>query len=221
MEDCVDRVGLARYVTKLDLLKGYWQVPLTKRASKVSAFVTPDSFLQYRVLAFGMRNAPATFQHMMQQILSDVPNSEVYLDDIVVYSDSWIDHLMSIEKVLKCLAAASLTLNLAKCEFAKGIVTYLGKQVGQGMVKPVEAKISAILEFHVPCNKRELRRFLGMTGYYRSFCPNLSALVSPLTDLLSTNRRFLWTSDCSCQWPNPYWDWQVYYTSRYNVPGQI
>ncbi len=63
------------------------------------------------------------------------------------------------------------------------------------MVKPGEAKISAVLEFPMPCNKRELRRFLGMTGYYRSFCPNFSALVSPLTDLLSTNRRFLWTSD--------------------------
>ncbi len=159
MEDCVDRVGLEKYVTKLDLLKGFWQVPLTKRASEVSAIVTPDSFLQYRVLAFGMRNAPATFQRMMQHILSDVPNSELYLDDIVVYSDNWTDHLKTIEKVFKRLATASLTLNLAKCEFAKGIVTYLGKQVGQGMVKPVEAKISAILKCPVPCNKHERRCF--------------------------------------------------------------
>ncbi|KAI2644688.1 Retrovirus-related Pol polyprotein from transposon 17.6 [Labeo rohita] len=196
MEDCVDRVGSAKYVTKLDLLKGYWQVPLSQRASEISAFVTPDCFLQYKVLAFGMRNAPATFQRMMHKILSDVTNCEVYLDDIVIYSENWTDHVKTLEKVFKCLTAASLTLNLAKCEFAKGVVTYLGKQVGQGAVKPVEAKISAILEFPVPSNKRELRRFLGMSGYYRSFCPNFSALVSPLTDLLSTNRRFDWTNDC-------------------------
>ncbi|KAI2647007.1 Retrovirus-related Pol polyprotein [Labeo rohita] len=83
MEDCVDRVGLAKHVTKLDLLKGYWQVPLSQRASEISAFVSPNCFLQYKVLAFGMRNAPATFQRLMHQILSDVTNCEVYVDGIV------------------------------------------------------------------------------------------------------------------------------------------
>lgn len=96
---------------------------------------------------------------MMHQVLSDVTNCEVYLDEIVVYSDNWTDHVKTLEKVFKRLTAASLTLNLAICEFAKGVVTYLGKQVRQGMVKPVDAKIAAILEFPVPCNKRELRRF--------------------------------------------------------------
>ncbi len=89
MEDCIDRVGGARLVTKLDLLKGYWQVPLTARASEVSAFVTPDDFLNYTVMAFGMRNAPATFQRLMQKVLSGVKSCEAYLDDVVVYSDSW------------------------------------------------------------------------------------------------------------------------------------
>ncbi len=85
MEDCVDKVGAATYVTKLDLLKGYWQVPLTSRASEISAFVTPDALLQYSVMAFGMRNAPATFQRLMNQVLSGVTNVEVYLDDVVVF----------------------------------------------------------------------------------------------------------------------------------------
>ncbi|KAL1246561.1 hypothetical protein QQF64_034606 [Cirrhinus molitorella] len=124
MEDFVDRVGNTKYVTKLDLLKGYWQVPLTQRASEISAFVTPDSLLQYSVLAFGMRNAPATFQRLMNTVLADVENCVVYLDD---------------------------------CEFGKGKITYLGKQVGQGMVKPVEAKITAVLEYPVPSDKPELR----------------------------------------------------------------
>lgn len=76
MEDCIDRVGSAEFVTKLDLLKGYWQVPLTTRASEISAFATPDHFLQYNVLAFGMRNAPATFQRLMHIVLGDVPNCD-------------------------------------------------------------------------------------------------------------------------------------------------
>ncbi len=192
----MDKVGSARYVTKLDLLKGYWQVPLTKRASEISAFVTPDSFLQYTVLAFGMRNAPATFQRMMHQVLSGVSDCEVYLDDIVIYSDDWVQHLETLREVCRRLETASLTLNLAKCEFAKGTITYLGKQVGQGLVKPIDAKIAAILQFPVPSNKRELRRFLGMSGYYRAFCPNFSTLVCPLTDLLSIKREFVWSTDC-------------------------
>lgn len=159
MEDCVDKVGAAHYVTKLDLLKGYWQVPLTPRASEISAFVTPDSFLQYSVMAFGMRNAPATFQRLMNRVLSEVNNVEVYLDDVVIYSNTWEEHLEKLRVVFERLSRASLTLNLAKCEFAKATVTYLGKCVGQGQVRPVEAKVAAIVEFPKPTNKRELRRF--------------------------------------------------------------
>lgn len=117
MEDCLDRVGNAKFVTKLDLLKGYWQVPLTERASEISAFATPDAFLQYKVMPFGLRNAGATFQRLMSRVLSDVSNCEVYLDDVVCYDDSFEDHLRSIDKVFKCLSGANLTLNLAKCEF--------------------------------------------------------------------------------------------------------
>uniref|UniRef100_A0A8C1PH44 Gypsy retrotransposon integrase-like protein 1 n=1 Tax=Cyprinus carpio TaxID=7962 RepID=A0A8C1PH44_CYPCA len=101
MEDCVDRVGNAKFVTKLDLLKGYWQVPLTPRASEISAFVTPDNFLQYSVLAFGMQNAPATFQRLMYNVLAGVKNCEVYLDDVVIHSHTWTEHLST----LKCFSA--------------------------------------------------------------------------------------------------------------------
>ena len=76
------------FIAKLDLLKGYWQVPLTTRASDISSFVTPDHFLKYTVMAFGMRNAPGTFQRLMQLVLGDVPHCNVYLDDVVVYSDT-------------------------------------------------------------------------------------------------------------------------------------
>jgi hypothetical protein len=115
MYDCIDSIGPAVFISKLDLLKGYWQVPLTEQASDISAFVTPDHFLQYTVMAFGMRNAPAKFQRLMQFVLGDVPHGNVHLDDVVVYSDTWEDHIASLRVVFQRLAAASLTLNLAKC----------------------------------------------------------------------------------------------------------
>lgn len=189
MEDCVDNVGSAAYVSKLDLLKGYWQVPLTPRAQEISAFVTPDAFLQYKVMPFGVRNAPATFQRLVNRVLGGVPGCEAYLDDIVVHSVSWDEHIEQLNLVFQRLAEANLTINLAKCEFAKATVVYLGKIVGGGAVKPVQAKIEAIASFPVPFTRRELQRFLGMAGYYRSFCKNFSAVAAPLTDLLSPKKK--------------------------------
>ncbi|CAM4600561.1 unnamed protein product [Leuciscus chuanchicus] len=194
MEDCIDNIGSARYVSKLDLLKGYWQVPLTARASNISAFVTPDSFMQYSVMAFGMRNAPATFQRLVNLVLSGVPNA--YLDDLVVYSSDWSEHISLLRTVFERLEEASLTLNLAKCEFGQATITYLGKEVGQGQVRPIGAKVTAISEFPAPTTRRELRRFLGMAGYYRSFCRNFSTIAQPLTSLLSPSRKFLWSAEC-------------------------
>lgn len=165
-------------------------MPLTPIASEISAFVTPDNFLQYTVLAFRMRNAPATFQQLMQKVLSCVQNCEAYLDDVVIYSNCREYHLKTLKIIFTCLADASLTLNLAKCEFAKAEVTYLGKRVGSGSIKLVEVKVAAILKFHIPTNKRELRRFLGMCGYYQGFCGNVSTIVTPLTNLLSNKRLF-------------------------------
>lgn len=202
MEDCVDRVGSASFVSKLDLLKGYWQVALTPRAAEISAFVTPDSFMQYSVMAFGLRNAPASFQRLMNTVLAGVQNCEAYLDDVVIYSNSWCEHIESIRTVFERLRDAALTLNLAKCEFGKATVTYLGKEVGQGQVRPLEAKVVAISQFPVPTTKRELRRFLGMIGYYRSFCRNFSDVVLPLTNLLGKTSAFVWSADCQAAFDN-------------------
>lgn len=109
IEDCIGNIGPAVFITKLDLLKEYWQVPLTSQASDISAFVTPDHFLQYTVMAFGMRNALATFQCLMQLVLGDVPHGNIYLDDVVVISDNWADHIVSLSVVFQRLTEVSLT----------------------------------------------------------------------------------------------------------------
>lgn len=118
IEDCVDRVGGAKFVSKLDLLKGYWQVLLTDRARDITAFVTPDDFLQYTVMALVMRNAPATFQRLMNIVLSSLSFCEAYLDNLVVCSETWVEHLKHLRVVFGRLKKANLTVNLSKCQFA-------------------------------------------------------------------------------------------------------
>ncbi len=97
IDDCGDHVGFARFVSKFDLLKGYWQVPLTSHAKELSVFITPDIFLQYTVMPFGVQNAPATFQRLVNRVLSGLIRWEAYLDDIVLYSSSWNEHLAQIK----------------------------------------------------------------------------------------------------------------------------
>lgn len=171
-------------------------MPLTLRASDIAAFVTPDCFAQYTRMTFGLRNAPATFQRLMELVLRDVDNCNVYLDDVVIYSATWNEHMSTLKTVFNRLSNASLTLNLKKCEFAKATVTYLGKQVRRGKERPIDAKISAILSYPVPTTRRELQRFLGMAGYYRCFCKNFSTIVATLTALCSPKKPFCWFDVC-------------------------
>lgn len=125
-----------------------------------------------------MCNAPATFQRLVNTLLVGLPNCNAYLDDLIIYTSTWEEHMRVLDQVFT-------RQNLAKCDFGKGTVTYLGRQVGQGQVCPVEAKVSAITDCPVPPTRKALRQFLGMTGYYRSFCRNFSTTVHPLTNLLS------------------------------------
>ena len=196
IDDCIDKVGNSKYVTKFDLLKGFWQVPLTDRTKEVSAFATPNGLYQYKVMPFGMKNSPATFQRLVNNVICGLDGCDAYIDDIIIYSDSWSDHLQRIRQFFDRLSKAKLTVNLAKTEFCHATVTFLGHLVGQGQVKPLEAKVNAISEFPVPKCKRQLMRFLGMAGYYRKFCKNFSGIAEPLTNLLKKSTKFNWNDKC-------------------------
>ena len=196
MDDCIDNIGQAKYVTKFDLLKGFWQIPLTDRAKEISAFVTPDGLYQYKVMPFGMKNSPATFQRLINMIITGLDNCNAYIDDAIIYSEEWDQQIKTIREFFERLSKAKLPINLAKSEFCHATLTFLGHVVGQGQVKPVEAKVKAISDFLVPTCKRQLMRFLGMAGYYRKFCDNFSVIAEPLTNLLSKRTKFIWTNDC-------------------------
>ena len=194
--DCIDQIGNAKFVSTFDMLKGYWQVPLTQRAREISAFVTPSGLYQYKVMPFGMKNAPATFQRMVNKLVRDIDGCEGYIDDVVIFSDNWSDHIRQIKCFFQIMREAKLTINLMKSEFGKATVKYLGHIVGQGQVRPLDAKIQTIAKFPIPTSLKELARFLGMAGYYRNFCLNFSDIAAPLTNLLSKKVKFVWTDDC-------------------------
>lgn len=122
----------------------------------------------------------------MNTVVAGLDGCAVYLDDVIFYSDTWENHLQHIPALFDRLVYANLTINLAKCEVARATVTYLGKVVGQGNVRPVRAKVLAI-------EPKELMHFLGMVGYYRAFCKNLSTVVTPPTSLLSEKAKFEWS----------------------------
>ena len=163
---------------------------------EVSAFATPNGLYQYKVMPFGMKNSPATFQRLVNNIICGLDGCDAYIDDVIIYSDSWSDHLQRIMKFFDRLSKAKLTVNLAKTEFCHATVTFLGHLVGQGQVKPLEAKVNAISEFPVPKCKRQLMRFPGMAGYYRKFCKNFSGIAEPLTNLLKKSTKFKWNDKC-------------------------
>ena len=101
IDDCIDKLGNARFVSKFDLLKGYWQVPLTDRAKEITAFCTPFGLFQYRVMCFGLKNAPATFQRMVNKIVSDIDGCEAYVDDLIVYSQTYEEHMKQLRSYFR------------------------------------------------------------------------------------------------------------------------
>ena len=117
----------------------------------------------------------------MTRVFGDLEGCTVYLDNVVVCSDTWSSHVERVRALFMRLAEACLTINLAKCEFAQATVTYLGRIVGQGKVRPIAEKVRAV-QCYPPPTTKELMHFLGLVGYYRGFCRNFSEVVAPLTD---------------------------------------
>ncbi|KAL1253020.1 hypothetical protein QQF64_017713, partial [Cirrhinus molitorella] len=156
VDELLDRLGRARYISTLDLTKGYWQVPLTKEAKPKTAFSTPSGHWQYRTLPFGLHGAPATFQRMMDILLRPhQAYAAAYLDDVIIHSERWEDHLLRLGRVLGELRRAGLTANPRKCHLARTEAHYLGFQVGRGLIKPQERKVVAVRDASRPATKTQ------------------------------------------------------------------
>ena len=170
VEELLDEIGNAQFISTLDLAKGYWQVPVSKEDREKTVFVSPKGLYQFITMPFGLSGAPATFQRMMDSVLMGTEAfAGVYLDDIVIYCKTWQDHLAHLRVVFQRLEDAHLTVKMKKCVFGAEDFVYLGYRIGQGGVRPEESRIQAILDITQPKTKKDVRVFLGMTGYYRPF----------------------------------------------------
>ncbi|XP_068237201.1 uncharacterized protein [Palaemon carinicauda] len=196
VEDIIDNVAKFPFLSKIDLLKGYYQIELDKDSRNIAAFVTPHGLYNYKVMPFGLCNAPLTFQRQMNYILKDLEGVFVYLDDIIIVGETWEDHIKKVYDVFKRLLKFNVTINLAKCEFGKTTVQYLGHGIGSGHVRPVDCHIEVIKNLTIPASKRGVMKFLGTVGYYRKFCENFSDVAYPLTELLKKDVKFVWSKEC-------------------------
>ena len=187
------------FFTTLDLTKSYWQIPLSPESKEKTAFSTPYGLYQFVTLPFGLFGAPATFQRLMDRVLHQhAAYAAAYLDDVIIHSDTWAEHVRQVAAVLGSLRQTGLTANPKKCAVGRREVQYLGYHLGGGQVRPQVDKMAAIAACPRPKTKKEVRRFLGLAGYYRRFIQNFAGLTSPLTDLTQKGASdpVRWTEQC-------------------------
>ena len=199
IDDLIDKLGKAKFITAVDLTRGYWQMPVAAKDQHKTAFTTPFGLFQFRVMPFGLNGAPASFQRMMDLVVDGMQDfAAAYLDDLVVYSDSWEDHLEHLKMMLQKLREAGLTVKPRKCQFGMDHCVYLGHVVGGGKIQPEASKIDVVDSFVVPTTKKQVRAFLGLTGYYRKFIPNYASVAAPLTDLTKKTapNNVCWNQQC-------------------------
>ncbi|GBO34796.1 Transposon Ty3-I Gag-Pol polyprotein [Araneus ventricosus] len=194
IDDALDCLAGAKSFSMMDLKSGYWQIEVDDKDREKTAFVTSDGLYEFKVMPFGLCNAPATFERMMDTVLRGLKWNIClcYLDDIIVYAPNFQEHKSRLRKVLKCIQEAGLTLNSNKCSFDKKKLTILGHLVDEHGIYPDPQKTAAVTKFPVPENVSDVRSFLGLCSYYRRFIKNFADIAKPLHDLLKKNAKFSW-----------------------------
>ena len=195
IDDTIEALAGAEWFSALDLKSGYWQVPLDDAAKEKTAFSTGSGLWQFKVMPFGLCNAPATFERLMEQVLLGLPTSIalVYLDDIVVPGCTFSHQISNLRQVFKSLRKAKLKLSPKKCTLFKREVKFLGHTVSGG-VAPDPGKVEAVAQWPRPTTPEEIKRFLGLCSYYRRFVPSFAEIAHPLHQLATAN-PFDWTQE--------------------------
>jgi archaellum component FlaC len=193
--DLFDRLGSAKIYTKVDLQKGYYQVRIAEGDEPKTTCITRYGSYEWLVMPFGLTNAPATFCTLMNKIFYPYLDKfvVVYLDDIVIYSNTLEEHVEHLKIIFQVLRENELFIKKEKCSFAQEEVGFLGHIIGHGSLKMDGAKVKAINEWEHPTKVTELRSFLGLVNYYRRFIKGYSARAAPLTDLLKKSQGWDWS----------------------------
>ena len=198
IEDLFDAVRGAKYFSKLDLKAGYNQVRVEDQDIPKTAINTPFGHFEFTVMGFGLTNAPATFMALMNDVLRPFLRKfvVVFLDDILVFSRSWTEHLTHLDAVLTALKEQSLFCNFIKCEFALSSIKFLGHIVSGTSLKPDPEKLTVVQNWKTPTSVTEVRQFLGFTNYFRRFIDHYSFIARPLEELTGKYARFSWSKQC-------------------------
>ena len=198
ISEALDALGGANYFTTLDLRSGYWQIQMEEGSKEKTAFITHNGLYEFNVLPFGLCNSPATFQRLMTHVLRGLEWDIclVYIDDLIIFSRTFDDHLLHLERVFKRLRDANVRLKPSKCYFVQQKVDYLGHVVSAEGLSPNPNKIQAVQDFPIPQNTTGIKAFLGLCNYYRRFIKDFAQIASPLNKLTSKNAKFHWTADC-------------------------
>lgn len=199
IDDILDQLSNSKYFTTLDLASGYHQVLIHAEDREKTAFSTPIGHLHFLRMAFGLKGGPATFQRLMDQTLQGLLGNDcfVYLDDIVVYSNTIDEHMTKLNKIFERLSNAKLKLQPQKCHFFKREIIYLGHKCSENGCEPDPEKTNAIQTIRQPTNVREIQSFLRIANYYRRFIPNFAKTAIPLVKLTRKNQPFDWNNECS------------------------
>lgn len=197
ISEILDQLGKCKYFSTLDLASGFHQIKISEQDAPKTAFSVPQGHYEFTRMPFGLKNAPATFQRLMNSALSGLQGIQcfVYLDDIVIYSYDLETHISKLTNIFDRLRHYNLKLQPDKCEFLRKEVSYLGHIITDNGVKPNPEKTKAVENFPIPKCAKDIKSFLGLVSYYRRFIPNLSKTAKPLTNLLKKDIPFLWQND--------------------------
>ena len=199
IDDLIDRMSGAKCFSSIDLASGYHQILIAPEDVPKTAFSTPFGHYQFKVLSFGLTNAPATFQYAMNQLFASQLGKYVcvYLDDILIFSKNAAEHEEHLKEVLKILEQNKFYAKLSKCDFNRSELLYLGHIVGAYGIRVDPAKIAAVSSWPVPKDLHEMRSFLGLTNYFRKFVQGYATRCRPLTNLTRKSVPFVWTAECN------------------------
>ena len=174
-----------KYRSKVDLSKGYWQLMLDEESIPKTAFVVPGGVYEWVRMPFGLKNSAASFNRLMRKVLGDVENVDCFVDDVVIYTDTWKEHIQKWDEVLKRLKEAGLTVKPSKCMIGYTDIEFLGHKVDVDTLQPREEKVAEILEVDRPKTKKQIQSFLGMIGFYSKFISRFADIAKPLSDVTS------------------------------------
>lgn len=198
IESCLDALDGSSWFSTLDLRSGYWQVKQNPQDADKTAFITRRGCFRFRVLSFGLTNAPSVFQRLMDLVLSGLTWEIclVYIDDVIVFARSFGEQVSRLETVLQRLQNARLKLKPGKCCLFRREVKFLGYIVSKQGIRTDPAKVSAVTTWSIPQNLTELRAFLGLCSYYRRFVHGFADVAAPLHELTKKGRCFTWDTRC-------------------------